>query len=709
MKKAFTVSRSNSLSIKYGKYASSFWSDDDFDTSFKVGSKLDFTKLAATQRAIANFVNIVTSKQIPVVFQSSDSSYTDGERVVIGTKLEDKNFDPAVGLALHEGSHIAYTDFSLLKGTSLSNTKMAQVVRMNGLDPEMTMSESDFAVIKDLLNWVEDRRIDYKIYTIAPGYRMYYEAMYDRYFNDKIIDIALKTKEKSQETWDDYIFHIINFTNPNRQLDTLKSLRAIWNAVDLKNISRLKDTNDALLVAIDIYRIIKDAVGKSLGQQEVEDTFNQAAAQASSSCNGQGNGQGNAQTGSGQGDIADNMSTEQEQPNDDEDTKDNEDNPDENNAGNGNQSGSQLSSKELDKLQKAIEAQRKFLKGTQKKQGRLTKSQSALVNALRESGTESRTVYTGLDGGTTGALTTVVIKKLTPAVICSMPSLFQNYADDVISGRRTIDKLYNKSILRNEEAVTRGIIMGKQLGNKLQLRNSDRTLKTTRLQSGKIDRRLISQLGYENVNVFHRIVTDKYKNYFIHISIDASGSMSGTKFHNAITSAVAIAQAASMTTGIRVQISLRGTDNVQSSQEKCVTIYAYDSAHDKMSKVRNLFKYLDTFGCTPEGVAFKSIERDLKADAKGDELIFINYSDGAPTAVQGSAHNYDGVRFTQKVVNDMKSNGINVISYFITDNAWESEVRAFRTMYGPDAQFINPLSILQVAKTMNTKFMELAD
>jgi len=706
MKKAFTVSRSNSLSIKYGRYASSFWSDDDFDTTFKVGSKLDFTKLAATQRAIANFVNIVTGKQIPVVFQSNDSSYTDGERVVIGTKLEDKNFDPAVGLALHEGSHIAYTDFGLLKGTTLSNTKMAQIVRMNGLDPEMTMSESDFAVIKDLLNWVEDRRIDYKIYTIAPGYRMYYEAMYDRYFNDKIIDIALKTKEKSQETWDDYIFHIINFTNPNRQLDTLKSLRTIWNAVDLKNISRLKDTHDALLVAIDIYRIIKTAVGKSLGQQEVEDTFNQASAQASSCSNNPGVGQGNGQDES----AVDNMTDEQVQSVDTEDTQDddNADTPD-SNSGNGNQSGSQLSSKELDKLQKAIEAQRKFLKGTQKKHGRLTKSQSALVNALRESGTESRIVYTGHDGGTAGALTTVVIKKLTPAVICSMPSLFQNYADDVISGRRTIDKLHNKSILRNDEAVTRGIIMGKQLGNKLQLRNSDRTLKTTRLQSGKIDRRLISQLGYENINVFHRIVTDKYKNYFIHISIDASGSMSGPKFHNAITSAVAIAQAASMTTGIRVQISLRGTDSVQSSLEKCVTIYAYDSAHDKMSKIRNLFKYLDTFGCTPEGVAFKSIEKDLKADAKGDELIFINYSDGAPTTVQGSAYNYDGVRFTQKVVNDMKSNGINVISYFIAESVWENDVRSFRTMYGPDSQFINPLSILQVAKTMNNKFMELAD
>jgi hypothetical protein len=90
------------------KFASSFWLDRDFDTDFKrEDGGVDLTKLAAAQRAIGNFVNIVTGKQIPVVFQSNDSSYTDGERVVIGTKLQDKDFDPAVGLALHEGSHIA--------------------------------------------------------------------------------------------------------------------------------------------------------------------------------------------------------------------------------------------------------------------------------------------------------------------------------------------------------------------------------------------------------------------------------------------------------------------------------------------------------------------------------------------------------------------------------------------------------------------------
>ncbi len=244
------------------------WLNEDFDTDFKRGDSIDYTKLAATQRAIANFVNIVTGKPIPVIFQSADSSYTDGESVVIGTKLDDKNFDPAVGLALHEGSHIALTDFDMFKGGILANTKMAKIIQLNGYDPEMSMVHSDFVTIKNLLNWIEDRRIDFHIYTTAPGYRMYYEAMYDKYFNDKVIDKALRENEKTDESWDDYMFHVINLTNPNRNLQALKALQDIWNVIDLRNIQRLENTEQSLLIACQVYKLIKDAIAEAEAEQQ---------------------------------------------------------------------------------------------------------------------------------------------------------------------------------------------------------------------------------------------------------------------------------------------------------------------------------------------------------------------------------------------------------------------------------------------------------
>jgi hypothetical protein len=118
---------------------------------------------------------------------------------------------------------------------------------------------------------------------------------------------------------------------------------------------------------------------------------------------------------------------------------------------------------------------------------------------------------------------------------------------------------------------------------------------------------------------------------------------------------------------------------------------------------------LTTFGCTPEGLSFKSIESDIRKDAKGDECIFINYSDGEPTNVSGCAIGYSGVDFTRKVINAYREIGINIISYFISDGyVWDSTRRSFNRMYGADAQFINPTSMTEVSKTVNAKFLELA-
>jgi hypothetical protein len=648
--------------------ASSFWLGDDFDSSFKTDTGVDYTKLAATQRAIANFVTIVTGKQIPVEFQSSGDSYTDGNSVVIGTKLEGKDFDPAVGLALHEGSHIAFTDFDLLRNFTTN-------VRMHGVDPDFDLPYEHEQTIKSLLNWVEDRRIDYIIYKNAPGYRMYYEAMYDKYFNDRVIDKALREGRKSSETIEDYFFHIINFTNPNRDLSQLELLQDIWNLIDLENISRLKSTQDALKVACDVYKLLKPQLEKQEQEKKLQDAIDKQQDFLDGKPSDCQSNECESNEGTEQAKVAPVDSDGEEEEG--EDAEDAEDNA----GGDGDSQLDELSPRQQKILDNAIQQQQDFLDGKQKKSGRLTKAQSYTVKAMREAGTEVVMVDIGHD-----VVETIVIKKLTKNVIDHMDSLFSNY--------------------NGNEHVMKGIRLGKILGKKLQVRNEERSLKSTRLETGKIDRRLISQLGYNNANVFHKIVTDRYKDYFIHISIDASGSMySHDKFRNAITSAVAIAQAASMTTGIRVQISLRGTSSIGRSdhnRDRCTTIVAYDSKTDKMSKIRNLFEYLTTFGMTPEGVAFKSIERQIVQDANGCECIFINYSDGYPTHM--GRYGSTPIDYTRLVMKQFREQGISILSYFIT--AHGVNLDKFRIMYGADAQHIDPQNMLQVSRTINSKFLE---
>ena len=230
------------------------WDDDDIivdNLSDNEKKSLDLYKLASSKRAISNFVNIVTNESIPVKFKERGDSYTDGKTVVIGSRVvEPKDFDVAVGLALHEGSHIKLSDFKLLNNLySLIPTHLSEGAIKKGI-------YSSQSIIKQLWNYVEDRRIDNYVFKSAPGYRGYYRKMYDKYFNDKLIDKAILSDEYTEESIESYMFRIINLHNKNTQLSSLKGLRKIYRLVNLKNISRLKDSRESLDVALEIFKVI---------------------------------------------------------------------------------------------------------------------------------------------------------------------------------------------------------------------------------------------------------------------------------------------------------------------------------------------------------------------------------------------------------------------------------------------------------------------
>jgi uncharacterized protein YaaR (DUF327 family) len=185
--------------VKKANSFSTFWdsNSDDVDVDDFLGLDTDVNKgkalgaLAGYKRAISNFVNIVTEQSIPVVFNSKDESYTDGKKVVIGSNIDDKKFDVAVGLALHEGSHIKLSDFTLLRNLEMSIPAELYVLgEKMGVDRYTVIS-----TIKNILNYVEDRRIDSFIFRTSPGYKGYYHSMYEKYFYSKNVDKGLLSSE----------------------------------------------------------------------------------------------------------------------------------------------------------------------------------------------------------------------------------------------------------------------------------------------------------------------------------------------------------------------------------------------------------------------------------------------------------------------------------------------------------------------------------
>ena len=151
------------------------WDDDDIltDSMNDVEKKShDLYKLASSKKAIANFVNIVTNDDIKVKFNTRGNSYTDGKSVVIGANIvEPKDFDVAVGLALHEGSHIKLSDFNILNDIyNLVPSHIKDGAIKKGIN-------NPIQIIKNIWNVVEDRRIDKFVFDSAPGYRDYYRKM----------------------------------------------------------------------------------------------------------------------------------------------------------------------------------------------------------------------------------------------------------------------------------------------------------------------------------------------------------------------------------------------------------------------------------------------------------------------------------------------------------------------------------------------------
>ena len=118
----------------------------------------------------------------------------------------------------------------------------------------------------------------------------------------------------------------------------------------------------------------------------------------------------------------------------------------------------------------------------------------------------------------------------------------------------------------------------------------------------------------------------------------------------------------------------------------------------------------DSSGTTPEGLCFEAIEKDLIPGNSNQDSYFINFSDGQPY-YGNSEIDYCGDRaeaHTKKMCDGMRAKGISVLSYFITDYDVcddDYDVKAFKKMYGKDAEFIKPTNMMAVAKTMNKKFL----
>ena len=665
--KHFTTTRGT---YSNGNY-SSFWLDDEFDRQTSifddeedVKPKTDLIALSSYRRAIGNFVRIVTQQDIPVTFKSSGDSYTDGKKVVISANIPTEYFN--------QGETKGYSKWDVM------------------------------GHIKNLLNYVEDRRIDNFVFTSSPGYKGYYHSMYDKYFHSKIIDAALDSDEHTEENMESYMFRIINLTNKNTNLSALNGLRDIWNTIGLKNIGRLKSTEDAFKVACEIYYIILKNLPETKVNVDKEgnETYEKA----------QDSGQGQPSQGGGGDDTE--ISDEQFEDllssieNGELTAKPTEKEEEEVEV---DENKNLLTPQQQKQLANAIKKQQKFMDGEVQKKN-VTKAEKGELETIESSGMGYVEVGDGLTTWDGKKMKTkcVVVREFTKQLV-------ENNSNISIISKYHGDHYGDESYYRNDTYVEDGIRLGTILGRKLQVRGESRETKWTRLDSGKIDKRLISELGFGNDRVFSNSFVEEYSDAFLHISVDASGSMGGDKWTNTMKSVIAICKAIDMVNNVDVVVSFRSTisgdyRSRMRNTDKPLILIAYDSRKDSFQKVKNLFKYVTYGGTTPEGLCFEAIMNEIEPTVRDRDSYFLNFSDGMPMFSNNDLYYYDNeaIGHTKKMVKEFRNRGIKVLSYFIGSGGYrmDREMEDFKKMYGGDSEFIDVTSVMSVSKTMNKKFLQ---
>jgi hypothetical protein len=634
-----------------------------FDDAENV-ERYDYFALAQYKRAITNFVHILTGKpDIKVNYSERGDSFTDGKTITLSASMKEKDFDSNVGLALHEASHIIYTDFDKLKSEmdSIKYYQDSLTSKQRKILERTVIGGSINASMKTILNIVEDLYIDAMTYANAPGYRGYYQALYHKYFGDSKIVEGLHSKDYSEPVMDNYIYHICNIRNPNRNLKALPELDIIWSKLDLPNIRRLANMQDRVNLAWDILDIItRHCVPKP---QSDEEDINAVDSWDSIDS------------------LVSDEDVTQLKP---------------------------LSKSTLDKIKKLFDKQIELINGENKKT-KLTKQAKENVDAI--SSVDVQTYQSAKDcpdaydfGGKFRGVKTLIIRDVNDRFINSQ--IASNF------GIRSYPRH------KMESEVERFINLGKILAKNLKIRNEERSLTSTRQKSGALDKRLLHEIGIKNYEVFKRININQYRESYIHISIDTSGSMS-SELSECIKFATMFAVASKLIKNIHVVVSVRTTtygsslmaDNARNrgGDGMPFIMYIFDSKKDNIAKIRKLFPRIDTIGTTPEGLTFEAAMRDIKKSSANTDAFFINLCDGQPYYSNNQVR-YSGdyaMKHSKTQTDRMMQNGINVLTYYIGDSRG---YRDLKKTYPINCFHLNNASeITKIIRVLNGNLLKRAE
>lgn len=666
------------------------WLDRYESIRSKDNDSLEFAMmLSSVRKAVANFVYIMTGKSIPVRFSTGQVSYaTKDNAITLSASSDPKYLDSAVGTSMHEAAHILLSQYrpdqpesiDLFKWMSLIN--VTTILPLVGYASKIGRSGFETSDLQMIINVLEDRRIDDWVYEKVRGYRVYYDARWAHKWKSPLISRALHHPMGRRPLYKCYEMHFINMINPLASPDLLPGLDEIWEEVDLPHIRRYGrdgirswDSDHQPLIIKSAIKILEIMYRSSINPAELitdpssvgdDDDFP----------------------------IADVGETGEEMPPQNNETQRTKVVMDHGNSTpvpkgskDSDNSGDPTFDKNFDpvkydqQIDYEVQSQKNIVSNDDNKDC-ITPSLETKIDMVEEGDAIVTSVGTG-----------------------------DHKTDVLVFQHMTTKLLHNRTFYLSKRNMgeVHNLIRGKQMGDvlvdTLKIMADESSLIYPRNKSGTLDKRRIANAGYGDMDIFNQSIIEHYKPVLLHLSLDASTSMMGEKWKQSILLAVALARAAQKIKTLDVVISARSFDKIP-----LITI-VHDSRVDTFEDVMTFFPMLTPFGGTPEGLAFETLKLDMMNSDPHCQKFFVNLSDGMPDALYGPMNaEYKGeraYRHTAQQINDLRNAGIVVLSYFIdTPNVGTNLHRAFITMYGRSARFINPSSIHDISRTLNSMFLE---
>lgn len=673
---------------------SDFWAGDILKDIFrgrKSNSKdLDLDtvqQLNRVRESIANFITILTGKNIRVIFKNNEEGMSylatteKSSYIVISSDVSDGNFDSTVGLACHEATHVVRSDMKMFATQLVDLPKFQSdafrklVVGSKMLNKLQTDNPNEtveylIGVLwtnfgHKVLNWIEDRVIDNWQYKESPGYRGYYVALYDKYFYHEKDEEMLLSNFATDPSLQSYMYRFMTMMHPKANLNALEGLKDIHDLVDLPNIGRISSTKEAWNLSVEVMTIML----KHIEQVKIDPSKSKDAENIVVIMPNSMGSMGSGSTGQGEPIEIDEDTIIIDARNDPE-----------------------LAKKYMEAFKESLEKKEKMLDNNTKKEP-VSKEQNDMLKNLENrtvdinnngysgKGTASSYSYGGSSGGGVDDVSrTIVVNRVTDAVKKS--SLYGAFFGG-----------------RNNAAVTEGVRLGKLLAKKIQIRTDARVTPYTHRKMGKLDPRRIHAIRTGSDRLFYRTEVDTFSNITFWLSVDASGSMGGV-WSDVITLATTIAYAASKVEGVDLVIDFRG--NTTGSRTYPCAVIVYDSRRDHLSHFLELAKVLRCGSGTPEGLCIRGVEPLIPRPNQNLDSYFINISDGKPW--MDTFNGTDALKYTKKLVRDMEGSGIGILGYFISTgySGWDD----FKEMYGAkNSHQLDARNVGQIARTINKLLM----